>query len=73
VVLYVGKPFLVPLTWALLISLASYNFLNRVEEKTILPRGLIIMLFLLFIFIVMVGLGYFFLSNLAISLRVSLQ
>jgi predicted PurR-regulated permease PerM len=59
-VLVVGKSFLVPLAWALLIGLASYHFLNRVEEKTILPRGFIIMLFLLFIFIIIFALGYFF-------------
>jgi len=59
-VMVVGKSFLVPLAWALLIALASYRFLHRMEEKTILSRSLINILFLLFILIVLFGVGYFF-------------
>jgi len=59
-VMVVGKSFLVPLAWALLIAMASYRFLNRMEEKTILSRSMINILFLLFILIVLFGIGYFF-------------
>ena len=59
-IMVVGKPFLVPLAWALLIGLASYKFLNRLEEKTIMPRRLINVLFLLFILLVIISIAYFF-------------
>jgi len=59
-VMVIGKSFLVPLAWALLIALASYRFLNRLEERTILSRSMVNMLFLMFLLIVLVGLGYFF-------------
>lgn len=60
IVMVVGKSFLVPMAWALLIGLASYRFLNRIEENTKLGRSLINMLFLVFILIVLFGIGYFF-------------
>ena len=44
-VMVVGKSFLVPMAWALLIGLASYRFLNRLEEKTVLSRSMINMFF----------------------------
>lgn len=59
-VMVVGKSFLVPLAWALLIGMASYRFLNRLEEKTRLSRSLINMMFLLGLLIVLIGIGYFF-------------
>jgi predicted PurR-regulated permease PerM len=60
IVMVVGKSFLVPLTWALLIGLASYRFLNRLEEKTNLSRTAINSFFLLFLLVVLIGIGYFF-------------
>lgn len=60
IVMVVGKSFLVPMAWAFLIGLASYRFLNRIEEKTRLSRSLINMLFLFFILIILFGIGYFF-------------
>ncbi len=60
IVMVVGKSFLIPLAWAFLIALASYRFLNQIEEKTIMSRSLINVLFLLFILIVLFGIGYFF-------------
>lgn len=60
VVMVVGKSFLVPLAWAFLIGMASYRFLNRMEEKTVLSRSMINMLFLLFLMVVLIGIGYFF-------------
>ena len=59
-VMVVGKSFLVPMAWALLIGLASYRFLNRLEEKTVLSRSMINMFFLLFLLAVLIGIGYFF-------------
>ncbi len=66
IVLVVGKSFLVPLAWALLIGLASYRFLNKLEEKTAMPRSLINMLFLFFIFALLISIGYFFYIELSI-------
>lgn len=60
VVMVVGKSFLIPLAWALLIGLASFRFLNRMEEKTILSRSLINILFLFFLLVILIGIGYFF-------------
>jgi len=60
VFMVIGKSFLIPLAWALLIGLSSYRFLNRVEEKTKIPRTLINSFFLLVLFLVLVGTGYFF-------------
>jgi len=60
VIMVVGKSFLVPLAWAFLIGAASYEFLNRMEEKTKLNRSVINMFFLLFILGILLGTGYFF-------------
>ena len=59
-VMVVGKSFLVPMAWALLIGLASYRFLNHIETKTRLSRSAINSLFLLSLLLVLVGIGYFF-------------
>ena len=59
-VMVIGKSFLVPMAWAFLIGLASYRFLNKLEEKTILSRSMINMLFLLFLLLILIGIGYFF-------------
>jgi len=80
-VLVVGKSFLVPLTWSLLIALASIKFIDRIEKKTIMPKGLVIFLFLLFIMLFVVLIGYFFYIELshifkdlpAISEKISLR
>lgn len=68
-VMVIGKSFLVPLAWALLIGLASYRFLNRLEEKTTLSRSLVNVLFLVAILIVLIGIGYFFYVELSIIFR----
>jgi predicted PurR-regulated permease PerM len=49
IILVVGKSFLIPLAWSILIGLASYRFVEKMKEKTILPAGLIILFFMLFI------------------------
>jgi predicted PurR-regulated permease PerM len=60
IVMIVGKSFLVPLAWALLIGMASYRFLNRIENKTRLSRSAVNSFFLLFLLIILLGIGYFF-------------
>jgi predicted PurR-regulated permease PerM len=65
VVMVVGKSFLVPMAWAFLIAAASYQFLNKLEEKSRMSRSLINTLFLMFILIILVGIGYFFYIELA--------
>ncbi len=60
IVMVVGKSFLVPLAWAMLIGLASYRFLNRIEEKTRLSRSAVNSFFLLSLLIALIGIGYFF-------------
>lgn len=69
VVMVIGKSFLVPLAWALLISMASYRFLNNLEEKTILSRSAVNILFLFAILFVLIGIGYFFYIELSIIFR----
>ena len=65
-VLYIGKSFLIPLAWSLLIGLASVNFITRMEEKTVLSRGMAIFIYLLIILIVIFSIGYFFYIELSI-------
>lgn len=69
IVMVVGKSFLVPMAWAMLIGLASYRFLNRLEERTVMGRSLINMLFLFAILIVLIGTGYFFYLELSVIFR----
>ena len=59
-VLYVGKPFLVPLAWSLLIGLASIKFVDKAEAKSVLSRGMVIFLYLIFILVVVFSIAYFF-------------
>ncbi|MCB0823332.1 MAG: AI-2E family transporter [Bacteroidales bacterium] len=60
IVMVVGKSFLVPLAWALLIALASYRFLTHMEEKVKIPRTLINTLFLLSLLVVLIAIAWFF-------------
>ncbi len=60
VILVVGKSFLIPLAWSVLIGLASYQLIEKLKKKTILPAGLIILFYLLFIVSVISLLMYFF-------------
>lgn len=59
-VLFVGKSFLVPLAWSLLIGLASVKFIEHIEKKTLMSRGLVIFSFLIFILLITFLIGYFF-------------
>ena len=60
IILIVGKSFLIPLAWSVLIGLASYQLIEKIKEKTILPPGLIILFYLLFIVSVISLFIYFF-------------
>lgn len=59
-VMVVGKSFLVPLAWALMIAMASYPMLDRMEQKSHISRPLVITIFLLGLLVVLAGIGYFF-------------
>lgn len=59
-VMIIGKSFLVPLAWALLIGMASYPMLEKIEKRTHLPRSLINLIFLIFLLAVLLGTGFFF-------------
>ena len=59
-ILVVGKSFLVPLAWSLLIGLASIKFLEKIENKTKLPQNLVIIIFLFFLLLFLFSIGYFF-------------
>lgn len=48
-VLIIGKSVLIPFAWSLMIGLASVNMMEKIENKIHLPRGLLIMFFILFI------------------------
>jgi predicted PurR-regulated permease PerM len=61
----VGKSFLVPLAWAMLIAMASYPMLDKVESKTGLSRSLINAFFLLILLVVLIGIGFFFYAELS--------
>ncbi|WP_276388874.1 AI-2E family transporter [Eudoraea chungangensis] len=56
-----GKSFLVPLAWALLIGLASIGIVQKLEDKTRWNRGLIVFVYILFILggIFLIGLFFF--------------
>lgn len=64
-VMIVGKSFLVPFAWALLIGMASYPMLDRLEKKTRLPRSLINAIFLLSLLACLLGIGFFFYKELS--------
>lgn len=59
-VMVIGKSFLVPFTWSLLIALSSLKLIEWFQHKTKMPLGLIIFFYLIFILVVLFGIGYFF-------------
>jgi predicted PurR-regulated permease PerM len=56
----IGKSFLVPFAWSLLIALASVGLIEKANEKTRLPLGAIIGIYLLVILLFLFAIGYFF-------------
>jgi predicted PurR-regulated permease PerM len=64
-VMIVGKTFLVPFAWALMIAMAAYPMLHKIEQSTKLPRSLINGLFLIVLLMCMLGLALFFYKELS--------
>ncbi len=60
VILVIGKPFLVPLAWSLVITLASIRMLDKIEARTHLSRSIIILGFILVVLSVILLIFYFF-------------
>ncbi len=59
-ILIIGKSFLIPLVWAILIGLASIRILQRIERKVKINRIVLILLFVLSIIIIILFIVYFF-------------
>ncbi len=55
-----GKPFLVPFAWSLLIALASVRMLDKIEHKLRLKRIAVTISFVLIVIILFISLFYFF-------------
>ncbi|MCU0370315.1 MAG: AI-2E family transporter [Bacteroidales bacterium] len=64
-IMVIGKSFLVPFAWSLLIALASIGLVEKAKAKTRLPMGAIIGMYLLFILLVLFAVGYFFFIELS--------
>jgi len=64
-VMIVGKTFLVPFAWAVMIAMAGYPMLNNLEKRTKMPRTLINGLFLLGLLFLLMGTGLFFYKELS--------
>ncbi len=65
VVLILGKSFLIPLAWSILIGLSSFQLINKLKEKSIIPAGLIILLYIIFIISIIALIFYFFFIELS--------
>ena len=59
-ILIIGKSFLTPLAWAIVIGLGSIQFIEKIKEKSKIPTGLIILSYLLLIGTVIFLTFYFF-------------
>ncbi len=59
-VLIFGKSVLIPFAWSLMIGLASVNMMEKIENKIHLPRGLLIMFFIMFIISIIFLVMYLF-------------
>jgi predicted PurR-regulated permease PerM len=59
-ILIVGKSFLIPFAWAIVIGLASIQFIEKIKQKSNIPVGLIILSYLLLIVAVIFLVFYFF-------------
>jgi predicted PurR-regulated permease PerM len=59
-ILIIGQSFLTPLAWAIVIALASVQFVDKARQKSGMPAGLVILLFILTIVTVIFLIFYFF-------------
>ena len=64
-IMVIGKSFLVPFAWSLLIALASVQLIENAQAKTRMPLGAIIGIYLLVILVILFGIGYFFFIELS--------
>ncbi len=60
-----GKSFLVPLAWALLIGLASIGLVGKIEKITKWNRGVIILIYIVFILGIISLIGLFFFKQIS--------
>jgi len=59
-VLIIGKSVLIPFAWSLMIALASVNMMEKIENKIRLPRGLLILIYIIFVVALIFLILYFF-------------
>lgn len=64
-IMVIGKSFLVPFAWSLLIALASVGIIEKAHAKTRIPVGALIGIYLLFILFILFAIGYFFFIELS--------
>ena len=64
-VMVIGKSFLVPFAWSILIALASVGLVEKAQAKTRLPIGSIIAIYLVGILLLLFLVGYFFFIELS--------
>lgn len=62
------KSVLIPLTWALMISLASMRFVTKIKEKTKLPYSVVILLYMIVLFLIIGAVFFFFTIELQVLL-----
>lgn len=59
-VLIIGKSVLIPFAWSLMIGLASVNMMEKIENRIHIPRGFLIIFYILFIVAIIFLLMYLF-------------
>ena len=59
-ILIIGKSFLTPLAWSIVIGLASIQFIEKIKQKSGIPVGLIIFSYMLMIVAIIFSTFYFF-------------
>lgn len=67
-ILIYAKTLLIPVAWALMISLASARFVTKMKAKTKLPFLLVVMLYMIVLFIAIGGILFFFTIELQVLL-----
>jgi predicted PurR-regulated permease PerM len=67
-ILIYAKTLLIPLAWALMISLASASFVEWIKQKTKLPFSLVVTLYMLVLFAAIGGILFFFTIELQVLL-----
>ena len=68
-ILILAKSFLIPLAWSLLIGLASFRLLNKLENKYGISRMASSSVFVLFILLILFVLTYFFYREIVVIIK----